>query len=180
MVFVTVFSVFAGFLFAADGASVFTEHHAANNFIAGDISQSDLDSVLNAGLHAPSARNGQPWHFTVVQNLDLAKQIISNTVEGNVLIVVSAKGAKKNTGSTLDAGLAVESMYLAAQAIGLGSRIYTGPVYSTINAQMAAKLGIPKGYDAVAVVRIGQVDKSADAASGASPRQPLDAIVNYK
>ena len=30
-----------------------------------------LSAVLKAGLEAPSARNRQPWHFSVVQNAGL-------------------------------------------------------------------------------------------------------------
>ena len=34
-----------------------------------------LSAILHAGLEAPSARNHQPWHFTVVQNKDLIQEI---------------------------------------------------------------------------------------------------------
>ena len=30
-----------------------------------------LSAILKAGLEAPSARNRQPWHFSVVQNAEL-------------------------------------------------------------------------------------------------------------
>ena len=41
-------------------------HYAARNFFSGDVSQRDLDKIIQAGIHAPSAANRQPWHFTVV------------------------------------------------------------------------------------------------------------------
>ena len=34
-----------------------------------------LSAILRAGLEAPSARNHQPWHFSVVQNKDLIQEI---------------------------------------------------------------------------------------------------------
>ena len=32
------------------------------------ISTLELNTILEAGKFAPSAMNGQPWHFTVIQN----------------------------------------------------------------------------------------------------------------
>jgi nitroreductase len=157
-----------------------TNHYAARNFIAGAISRDDLDRILLAGLKAPSANNRQPWHFTVVQNSNLARQIVSNMPEGNVLIIISASGDGKTNGSAiLDCGLATESIYLAAQALGLGSRIYTGPM-DTINNRLKAELGLPNGHSAVALVRIGQVQPGVDAVSAASARKALNSMVSYK
>jgi nitroreductase len=155
-------------------------HYAARNFAAGSIPRADLDLILQAGIRAPSANNRQPWHFTVVQSQDLAKRIVSNNVEGNVLIVISASGdGKTNARQILDCALATESIYLAAQALGYGSRIYTGPIDS-LNQNLKAELGLPPGYSAVALVRVGRVAPGVDAVSAASARNPAGGQVNYK
>jgi nitroreductase len=157
-----------------------TGNFAIRNFAPGGISRADLEKILLAGSRAPSANNKQPWHFTVVQNQDLAKQIVSNIVEGNVLIIISAAGDGKTNGpAILDCGLATQSIYLAAQALGLGSRIYTGPI-NTINIRLKAGLDLPGGYNAIALVRIGKLPAGTDAVSGASPRKELNAMVSYK
>jgi nitroreductase len=166
---------------AANPTGVITGHYAApaNSFITGAVPGADLEQIIRAGVRAPSARNRQPWHFTVVQNLNLAKKIISQTVEGNVLIVVSAAGDGKTNGAEiLDCALAVQSIYLAAQALGYGARIYTGPM-NDINRNLKAELGLPGGYSAVALVRVGRVEK-ADAVSGASSRKSVDSVVTYR
>jgi len=176
----------ANALFAQQGSNptgVITGHYAtpANSFAAGDIPKADLDQIIRAGVRAPSARNAQPWHFTVVQNLTLAKKMVAQTVEGNVIIVVSAAGDGRTNGTEiLDCGLAVQSIYLAAQALGYGSRIYTGPM-NDINRNLKAELGLPNGHSAVALIRIGKVNKT-DAVSGASPRKDIDKdkIVTYR
>jgi len=162
---------------------VITDHYAAspNAFITGSIPKQDLDQIIKAGVRAPSARNGQPWHFTVVQNLDRAKKIVPDIKEGNVLIVVSASGDGKTNGPViLDCALAVQSIYLAAQALGYGSRIYTGPM-DNLNKNLKGELGLPNGHSAVALVRVGKVEK-ADAVSAASSRKDIekDKIVTYK
>ena len=164
---------------SANPTGVITGHYATNAFIAGAVPKADLDQIVRAGVRAPSARNAQPWHFTVVQNLTLAKKIVSQTVDGNVIIVVSAQGDGRTNGTEiLDCALAVQSIYLAAQALGYGSRIYTGPM-NDINRSMKAELGLPNGHSAVALVRVGKVEK-LDAVSGASSRKSVDSVVTYK
>jgi nitroreductase len=160
---------------------VITSHYAARSFIEGAVPKADLAQIVQAGVRAPSARNAQPWHFTVVQDLKLAKKIVPQTVEGNALIIVSAAGDGKTNGTEiLDCALATQSVYLAAQALGYGSRIYTGPM-NEINKNLKGELGLPNGHSAVALVRVGKVDKT-DAVSGASPRKDIDKdkIVTYK
>lgn len=160
--------------------TLITNNYAAHNFVPGAVSRADLDKILTAGVRAPSARNRQPWHFTVVQNQALARRIVSDISEGNILIIISASGDGKTNGSDiLDCALATENIYLAAQALGLGSRIYTGPM-DAINSRFKADLGLPNGHSAVALVRIGQVTPGTDAVSAASSRRSLDSIVTYK
>jgi nitroreductase len=155
-------------------------HYAARNFIAGAVGRSDLDLIIRAGVRAPSASNRQPWRFTVVQNQALAKRIVPDNEDGNVLIVISAAGDGQTNGRViLDCALAAESIYLAAQALGYGSRIYTGPM-DALNRNLKADLGIPGGDSAVVLVRVGRVQAGVDAVSAASPRKAADAVVVYK
>jgi nitroreductase len=162
------------------GLASIVNHYAARNFVAGAISRADLDLIVQAGLKAPSANNRQPWHFTVVQNQDLAKRIVSNIIEGNVLIVISASGdGKTNAREILDCALATESVYLAAQALGYGSRIYTGPM-DALNRSLKGDMGLPSGYSAIALVRVGKVAPGVDAVSAASSRKAAGGLVTYK
>lgn len=155
-------------------------HYAARNFIAGAIDRSDLDLIVQAGIRAPSAGNRQPWRFTVVQNQSLAKRIVPNNEDGNVLIVISAAGDGQTNGRViLDCALAAENIYLAAQALGYGSRIYTGPI-DALNRNFKADLGIAGGDSAVVLIRVGRVQAGIDAVSAASARKATDTVVVYK
>jgi nitroreductase len=161
-------------------ASVILNHYSARNFITGAIPDAHLNAIIQAGVRAPSAANLQPWRFTVVRTLSLAQKLVPQAVEGNVLIVVSAAGdGKTNAREIIDCALAVQSMYLAAQALGYGSRIYTGPI-TKLNSDYKGDLGIPAGSSAVALVRIGKVQAGADAVSTASPRKKAEELVTYK
>ena len=161
-------------------ASTIINHFAAANFVAGAIPRADLDTIIQAGIRAPSARNLQPWHFTVVQNQALARQIITQNLDGNVLIVISAVGDGKTNGvQILDCGLAVQSIYLAAQALGYGSRIYTAH-NDRINANHKSDLGLPNNQNVVALVRVGRVSSMTDGLSRASARKQPNEVVSYK
>jgi nitroreductase len=155
-------------------------HFAARNFTSGAVTKAELDLIVQAAVRAPSAANRQPWHITVVQNQDLAKQIVPQVVDGNVLIVISAQGDGKTNGvQILDCALAAQSVYLAAQALGLGSRIYTGPI-DALNRNLKGQLGIPADQNAVVLVRVGRLPAGTDAVSSASARNPADRVVTYK
>jgi len=181
---ITIFIITAFFLPAqtTDNPALKTiiNNFGARNYAPGGVTRAELDLIIQAGIRAPSASNRQPWHFTVVQDLALAKRILSQTTDGNVLIIVSAAGDGKTNGSViLDCALAVQSMYLAAQALGLGSRIYTAPM-NTINANFKTELGLPNDHSAVALVRIGRLPADVDAISSASPRFNAERMVTYK
>jgi nitroreductase len=155
----------------------------ARNYATGNVTDAELQLIIQAGIRAPSAGNRQPWHFTVVQNQAMATRVLgsqSPITDGNVLIVVSATGNNRtNSDIILDCALAVQSMYLAAQALGLGSRIYTGPV-NNINQNLKTDLGLDNNYNVMAVVRIGRLPANVDAVSSASTRNSADRTVNYK
>jgi nitroreductase len=142
------------------------------------VTDQQLDLILKCGIKAPSARNNQPWKFTVIRDEATMKEAIGNAVAGNVLIIVSGVESKEGTTPDFDCGLATESMFIAAHGLGLGARIYGGPI-GNINSKKEL-FQIPSGYKAVVILRIGNVDKSVDAVSGATTRKSPEEIVNYK
>jgi nitroreductase len=163
-----------------DTANFVASAYSIKTFTTAPVDQKDLDLVLKAGIQAPSARNLQPWRFTVVKDLDTMKKLIPDCVAGNVLIIVSGQeqaDKDKAAAIALDCGLAVQNMYLAAQALGLGSHLYTGPI-ANLNAKYRDL--VPTGFVGVAIVKIGSVARTADAVSGASTRKAGSEIVNYR
>jgi len=161
-------------------ASVILNHYSARNFQTGAIPAADLNAIIQAGVRAPSAANQQPWHFTVVRTASLAQKLVAQAVEGNVLIVVSAAGdGKTNAREIIDCALATQSIYLAAQALGYGSRIYTSPI-SALNEKYKRELELPAGHNAIAIVRIGRIQPGVDAVSAASVRKKAEEMVTYK
>ena len=158
-------------------ANVILSGYSERAYTSEPVTDQQLDLILKCGMKAPSGMNRQPWKFTVVKDDSITKKIINNVVPGNVLVIVS--GAESQTGNTpdFDCGLATENMFIAAHSLGLGARIYGSPV-GNVNSNREL-FQIPSGYKAVMVLRIGNIDKSVDAVSAATPRKTPEEVINY-
>ena len=105
------------------------------------VEREKLDTILTAAQLAPSACNGQPYHFTVCKG-DLAKEVAKNTQgmgmnkfasQAPVLIVISempyvksaAMGAKVKNNDYRSIDIGITTAYLTAEAAaqGLGTCI---------------------------------------------------------
>jgi nitroreductase len=154
--------------------------YTARKFTTEPVTDSNIDLILKCGLKAPSARNSQNWKFTVVKDNALIGEIIPNSTAGNILIIVSGQeSVQQGMNVDFDCALATENMFIAAQSLGLGAHIYTGPV-GNINSAKKQALAIPEGYRVISVLRVGNIDKNIDAVSSASTRKKLEEVVNYK
>jgi nitroreductase len=152
--------------------------YSPRNFTTEPVTDQQLDLILKCGIKAPSARNAQPWRFTVVRDEPSMKEIMPNVLPGNALILVSGVESQDGKTPDFDCGLAAENMFIAATSLGLGARIYGGPA-AIANGKRDA-LQVPAGYKVVIILRVGNIDKSVDAVSAASPRKPVEEVVNYK
>ena len=136
-----------------------------------EITQEMLETILTAGLQAPTATNRQEIRFSIVRGnnpvlaeLDAEKRKMRDEVkqphnfyyEAPALIFVSAEDGFK--WSELDAGIAVQNMALAAKSLGLGSLII-GCIYDALRGERKTyfdrKLKIPEGYSFQIAVAIG-------------------------
>jgi nitroreductase len=159
-------------------ASAILSGYSERAYTTTPVTDEQLDLILKCGIKAPSGRNIQPWKFTVIKDEATMKEIINDVVPGNVLVIVSGIESDSGTTPDFDCGLATESMFVAAHSLGLGARIYGSPT-GNINSKKEL-FQIPSGYKVVMVLRIGNVDKSVDAVSAATPRKKFEEVVNYK
>ena len=119
------------------------QRRSIRTFKPQQISDNDLQKIIEAGQYAPSARNEQPCHFTVVQNKELQgklNQVIQKVFLNSgdptfveraqaedfspfyhcpTLIIVSAD--KNAVAPEADSSLALGNMFLAAHGLGIGS-----------------------------------------------------------
>ena len=98
------------------------------------VSKADIETLLRAGMAAPTAVNKQPWHFVVVTDKAKLKELSGG--RGRMLeqcalaIVVCGNMDKAMPGKAReywiqDCSAATENILLAANALGLGA-VWTG------------------------------------------------------
>jgi len=123
-----------------------------------------LEAVALAGINAPSAMNRQNWAVRIIEDQKLMADVKGQTRNAPNLICVLAPVDGR---FDLDAGLMGENMMLAAQTLGLGTCIQTGPIrFLTTDEKAKAfrdSLDIPEGYKLLYVISIGYPDEQPDA-----------------
>lgn len=170
---------------------------SVRRYKAEQISDKELELILDAGLYAPSAHNDQSWHFTVIQNKELlakmnaiSKEAMANsdidwmrgmaarpgfevTYNAPTLIVVS--GRKDAMAREVDCSAAIQNMLIAAESLGVGS-VWLGLMRFYYELPEAKEtLGVPDGFEPFYAVALGY--KAEDHKPVAPPR--IENAVNY-
>ena len=135
-----------------------------------------LSAILRAGLESPSARNHQPWHFSVVQDAALIQEVHDEAAKVmgkdgsprfadpgfqifyHAPTVIFIFGEKDFGWTQVDCGIAVENMALAAEVLGVGSVILGLPKPAFMGGkadELRTKLQCPEGYDFVIALALG-------------------------
>ena len=84
-----------------------------------------LEAVALAGINAPSAMNRQNWAVRIIEDQKLLADVKGMCRNAPNLICVCTPTDGR---FDLDAGLMGQNMMLAAQSLGLGTCIQTGPI----------------------------------------------------
>ena len=180
-----------------DTLAVIRRRRSVRSYTASQITDDDLDAVVEASLYAPNA-GGQAWHFAVVQNRELltelnaAARAVAKHAGGFLaalaadetydclhgaptLIVVS--GDEQSPSPQVDCAAATENMLIAAESLGLGACwlfFITLAFGSPRAAELRQALEIPEGYRPYAAAVLGH--QSGDAADASSRKAN---IVSY-
>ena len=135
------------------------------------LTKEELDILIRAGLQAPTAANRQEVHITVVDGSNpILKEIEDEKnlgrgiqdpphnfyFEAPVVLILSAD--KAFYWGKLDAGIAVENIALAAEALGLGNLII-GCIKDALTGEkrdyFANALKFPEGYEFEIAIAVG-------------------------
>lgn len=132
-----------------------------------------LRTILEAARWAPSSHNEQPWSFALAtkENPRAYNALLSCLNEPNrqwaqyapVLLLSVAKmyygkDRRANRHAFHDVGLATANLILQATALEL----YTRPMAGFSVQRAREVLGIPAGYEPVAMIALGYLPKSRD------------------
>jgi len=148
-----------------DTVDFILKRRSVRNYSSEMIKQEELETIVKCGLYAPSAKNKQNWHFTVVTSKDKIEEMNRLALEGMerlgiekeegyhvfyhapVVIVISSKIEGY---SEVNAGCVIENMAIAAKSMGIGSCIIgeTRYMYHQANkADIDRVLKIPENYE---------------------------------
>ena len=138
------------------------------------IGDEELETIVTAGLYAPTGMNRQPWHFTVIRSAEMLERFgqarrslplppgippAAAAAMGDpmrnapIMILVSAK---EGMTSMQDCCLAMENMFIAAASLG----IMSGWDHATVmdlfrrDTELRREL-IPEGYTVYAAAFFG-------------------------
>jgi nitroreductase len=175
-----------------DTVRTIMERRSVRKYKPQQISEDELKCILDCGLWAPSARNTQNWHFTVIQDKELISWM-NDTIKENMAIggrqtekdfdvfyaaptVILISGDANDIWTQSNCGYAVENMCLAAHSIGLASVIIGMArfLFNTADAGSYSKeFGVPEGYGPLYAVSFGYPDDKP------SPPKRIEGKVNY-
>lgn len=163
------------------------------------ITDEEIHQIIDAAINAPSARNQQKWHFTVIQDksvIDRMAEVFRANARNSgdprtaellgspdyhvfhhapTVILVSCDSEAMFV--EMDCGIAVENICLAAESLGIGSCIIGLSrfiVESEEGRDLLQGLGMPEGYGHICTVSLGYPD-------GEKPQMPERnrEVVNY-
>ena len=122
-----------------------------------EIPKDVLDKILDAARQAPSAANKQPWHFIVVTDPEIKKELskgmFNRFIKDTPVTIVGCAHKDLIAGkwSIVSTTIALQNMVIAAWAMGVGS-CWIGD----FNQEKVKKLlGIPERWNVVALVSFG-------------------------
>lgn len=135
------------------------------------LTKEELDSIVRAGLQAPTATNRREIHITVVdgdnpilaeiesvKNQEFGIESPENNFYYGAPAVLFLSAEEAFPWSKLDAGIAVENIAIAAESMGLGN-VIIGVVKKALSgekkAYFAKALKIPEGYDFEIAIAVG-------------------------
>jgi len=156
------------------------------------IPDSVLEKIVQAGIHAPSALNMQPWGFIIVQDqafLDRISNyclpIMRMAMEGSsggiseefrallatdgysiyyrAPTVIMIIGKTASRFREIDCSLCAENMMLAAHALGVGSCWIGSTEVAYGNEELMAGFGIPESYSPVGTIVFGYPSERTEA-----------------
>ncbi len=136
-----------------------------------------LETIVDAGRLAATARNEQPWKFIVVTDPQLKAQVAAATDHGKfiaqaaAMIAVFCKDCKY---FLEDGSAATQNILLAAHGLGIGSCWIAGDK-KDYAPEVADILGVPAGFRLISLVALGYPAEQPQKA-----KRPLSEVLHWE
>jgi nitroreductase len=131
--------------------------------------------IVEAGHLTASSRNGQPWHFIIIEDKEMLRKLGTLVPTGPYIAqapLAIVVGMEHSPYAVSDASRAIQSMVLTAWAQGIGSN-WAGFENLT---QVNPVLGIPQEIELLAILPFGY--PVAAVGKGQKKRKPLGEIAH--
>jgi len=135
-----------------DALEAILTRRSVREFTSEPVSQTEVETILRAAMHAPSACNQQPWHFIVVderEKLDALADLhpFAKMLKKAPLSIIVCGDLSLETcpgNWVIDCSAAMQNLLLSAHAHGLGG-VWVGihPVEERVKT-IGQFLGLPK------------------------------------
>ena len=149
-----------------DFLKIIEERSSIRKYTDQQLTAEEVQTLIEAGLKAPTATNRQEIHISVVSKDNPVAMMIQNDLDPKAAVnfyydapltfYLSAEDSFK--WSSIDAGIAVENIHLAAKALGLGS-VILGCMEKVLNGDKKEEyrklLAIPEGYSFRVAIAVG-------------------------
>jgi len=114
-----------------------------------------LNNILEAGRQAPSAGNGQPWHFITITDETLKQKLswgrVNWFIKDAPLTIIGCANTERGNWTIIDTTIALQNMVIAAWAMGVGS-CWLGAFKEE---DVKELLNIPDNWKIVALITFG-------------------------
>jgi nitroreductase len=135
---------------------------SVRHFGPNPVPDEELDILLRAAMHAPSAGNAQPWHFVVITDRKVLDEVPKFHTSAEFIFEVPAAiliCADENVARPgrwlLDCSAAAQNMLLAAHARGLGA-CWIGIQPDPVRIEgVSTLLGLPANIRPLCLVAVG-------------------------
>jgi nitroreductase len=166
-----------------DIARAIREKHAIRSFLPTPIPDLLAQEILQAGRHAQSSKNSQPWQFIAIRKRSTLEQLsrtgkYAGHLAGAALgVVIAIPDPSQKVTIAFDAGQAAAYMQLAAWEKGIGSCLAS--LYDTDAVRQL--LSIPAEWYPQIAISFGYFDPEQQPPSGVlhPGRKPMAEIVHW-
>jgi nitroreductase len=138
------------------------------------VSQEDIQSLLEAGMAAPSASDRKPWHFVAVTDRNMLQALArahpfgKMTAKAGVAIAVCGDPAISDWW-VQDCSAATENILIAAAGLGLGAVWLGGHGRPEREQAIRGVLGIPDHIGVLSLLSIGHPGEAKEARTQYDP-----------
>lgn len=162
-----------------DAIEAITTRKALRAFAPDKVDPEKLRQIVDAGRHAMSARNLQPWQFVIIYDRDRIRDIGALCATGKFVsdapaAVVVLKDTSNTRWADIDCAQAVQNMATAAWSLGLG----TCWVGNFDGQKISQILGVPPPWEIFTILAFGYPNSKSPPQS--RPLKPRREIVHYE